>query len=216
MAAGFGCPCDRDLAFGIKRFLRAQRAENDGTIESCTKQLEAGIDLADVNHTSCVQLVARIRFAVGSKGVLTIHAGSQEAPVSGRNISACDRLEIEDVQRIAAAGYHAVDILQRRSLSGRPREVWKAGIQRTGSQIFYESAPSIHYDSPWRPTLREDLIRCSDLFFAQILGNRSIAGSGARQRYISVGASQIGSVTPQTGLLHARKPGKYVQRDVLA
>src|SRR5450432_1038428 len=158
MAAGFGCPCDRDLAFGMKRFLRAQRAENNRTIESCTKQLEAGIDLADVNHASCVQLVARIRFAVGSKGVLSIHAACQVAPMSGRNILARDWLEIEDVQRIAAAGYHAVDILQRRGLRGRPREVWKAGIQRAGSQIFYESAPSIHCRSPRRPTLREDLI----------------------------------------------------------
>src|SRR5882757_502391 len=127
----------------MKRLLRAQWAENDGTVEPRPQQLDAHIDLADIDQAPRVQLVARICITVGPERFFSINAAGQVAPVSRRNIPARDSLEVEDVQRIAGAIDGAIDVLQRSCFNER-LNAWQAGIQGTCGQIFYECAPSIH------------------------------------------------------------------------
>ena len=97
MVAGLCGAGGRDLAVGVKRLLAADRRDDDRGGVSHAEDVDAHVDLADVDEPPRPELEFEEALAVGAQGHFVVDAGGHVAEMRRRHVLPAHRLEIEDV-----------------------------------------------------------------------------------------------------------------------
>ena len=154
MLAGGRSARGGDFGVRVKCPMGADRGQDDGTRPRTAKQLDRHVDLTDIHEPPHAQLKAREPFPVRPERAVVVRSGRDVAEVGDRQPFACDRLEVEDVQRLAGGVDDRVEALAR--LPGRGGD--GRGIQQRASSQKLEQPAAVGTDSsstpsPWLSSL---------------------------------------------------------------
>ena len=104
---------DGELAVGMKGPVAAGRRDHDRAVVADAEDLDAHVDLADVDQPPRPQLELPEALAVGAQRHLVVDAGRHVAEMRRRDVLLHHRLEVEHVERLPGVGDQLVEIARR-------------------------------------------------------------------------------------------------------
>src|ERR1700733_14207138 len=149
MIAGTRGLCYGNLAVGVKEIVATNRAQENRGNRLGAEKLRAGIALGPVIEPAREQLEFQEPLAVGAQRDLVVDAGRHVAEMRRRHVLMCDRLKVENVDRVLRTfnqfavrwcPNHRIGQLGRRFLS--VSRYCTRREQRTSSEILQKAAPA--------------------------------------------------------------------------
>ena len=113
MVADLGRLGHGNFAVGVEGAVAASRRDHDRAVIFRAEQLEAHIDIADIDQPSRTQREFLEAFAVGAQGHFVVSAGCHVAEMRRRHVFLHDRLEVENIERLLGIGDQLVEIARR-------------------------------------------------------------------------------------------------------
>ena len=92
------CARGGDFRVRVKRFLAADRCENDRRVEGRVQQGRGEIYLRRVDHPHCTQVDALKGSPIRAQGFVTVGTGSKVSVVRSRKHMLRNVMKVEDVQ----------------------------------------------------------------------------------------------------------------------
>ena len=134
---------DGDLRVRVKGPVAAGRRDDDRTVEFRTKNLDAHIDLADIDEPPRPQLEFLETVTIGAQRHFVVDAGRHVAEMRGRNVLLHHRLEVEDIESLVQFGNHFARVARRPVDRIGPTQPFRESAmreQRTGGEILQQIA----------------------------------------------------------------------------
>ena len=102
MVADLGGLGDGNFRVRVKGPVAPRRRDHDRAVEFRAKDLDAHVDLADIDQPPRPQLELLKTVPIGAQRYFVVDAGRHIAEMRRRHVRLHDRLEVEDIERLVS------------------------------------------------------------------------------------------------------------------